>query len=99
MYAGESDLIFPEVAIIDVKTRKLNKITDPLQLWGYNGIYSKTEHKHYVLSLYENKYEFRQVNKTISEMKQSGSRFRCMLDKVWNDINFNNKIKIWRKQK
>ncbi|MCK4883566.1 MAG: hypothetical protein KAS30_01720 [Candidatus Diapherotrites archaeon] len=98
-YAGESDLIFPGNAIIDVKTRKLNKLTDPLQLSGYNGIYTKEALDHFILSLYEDKYEFKQVNKKASERKQSWSRFRYLLDKVWADIDFKHKTETWKEQK
>ena len=99
-YAGESDIIIPDQAVIDIKTRALNKLTDPLQLTGYNNIYDdKTDYEHWILSLFEDKYTFKQVNKTKSGRKQSYSRFRYMLDKVWSDIEFKQKIKTWKEKK
>ena len=99
-YAGESDIIIPGQAVIDIKTRDLNPLTDPLQLTGYNCIYDpKNDYEHWILSLFEDKYTFKQVNNTKISRKQSYSRFRYMLDKVWNDIDFKQKIKVWKEKK
>jgi len=101
-YAGESDIIIPDQAIIDIKTRykSLMPLTDPLQLFGYEGIWpGKERYKHYILALYEKKYKFTEVNKTRVEYNQSKSRFRYLLDKVWNDIEFKQKINNWKETK
>ena len=102
-YAGESDFIIPEQAIIDVKCRHLPvmPLTDSLQLFGYEGIWSSndpkgTKYQHFILSLYKDKYVFTELNKTKKEYNTSKSRFRYLLDKVWADIEFKQNIKNWK---
>ena len=97
-FAGTADIIAPDKAIIDIKTRKLNPLTDPLQLIGYNAIYNPSiDLVHYILSLFEDRYEFRQINIKKKEWSESWSRFRYLLDKAWSDIEFKQKIKNWKK--
>lgn len=102
LYAGESDIIIPHEAVFDIKTRPPNALTDPLQLAGYEPLWTQRvkcnsiELEHHVLSLFEDRYIFQQYNKRLSQKRQSWTRFRSLLDYAWATIEFNNNVKIWK---
>ena len=94
-FAGTIDLLLTspkeEKAIIDIKTRKYNPITDDLQLAGYE-ILTGCKCEKFVLELLPNKpFNLIKVNN-----KQAKSMFLYMLDYWWKTNEFNNKINQWR---
>jgi hypothetical protein len=84
-FAGIPDLIVDGKAIIELKTRKVNMLTDPLQtvaqqnLWVKNGGARVKEYAHYVLELRQDEtYRCTRVN-----TKDAWSKFRRLLDYYW----------------
>jgi len=94
-YAGKQDIVL-DPAIIDLKSRPYNHLTDDVQLEAYDHLcrsYLGSEpKKHFVLSLFEDHYTFTPCR----DYKQAWSKFRLMLDHYWAKQEYNNKIKIWK---
>ena len=98
-YAGTPDLIFDGLAVVEIKTRKTNKLTDPIQtaaqelLWRANGG-AKGDYSHHVLELYaDGRHKFETFTK--AEKKLGLARFRYMLDA----LKMNQTIQSWKGQK
>jgi hypothetical protein len=93
-YAGTPDIVFPEDDI-DTKTRKFNKVRDPLQLAGYGDMirvhhYPEVKKRRpWVLELcHDGTYKF-----TAAKHPEAFQRFRFLLDHHNNAL----KIESWRK--
>lgn len=97
-YAGTPDIIFDGIAVIDIKTRKYNKKTDPLQLAAYENLWTanggrRCEYKHYVLELHNDEtYKLVTANN-----RQAWSKFRFLLDHHWRCREYEQNIIKWRK--
>ena len=95
MYGGIPDLILDGKAIIEIKTRATNMLTDSIQtaaqesLWKKNGGQRVKEYERWVLELYPDRYRFQRVNH-----KQAWPRFRKLLDHYHNT----KLIQSWRDQ-
>ena len=78
-YAGTAD-ICGETFLIDLKSRPVNLLTDPLQLAAYDN-FDKGGRDRYVLELKQDRtYVFTQVDRTMAARKRSFERFRYLLD-------------------
>ena len=93
MYGGIPDLILDGELIVEIKTRKVNMLTDSLQteaqerLWMKNGG-TWGHYDHRVLELKQDgTYCYTRVND-----RQAWPRFRTLLDHYWNT----QKIQSWR---
>lgn len=79
-YAGTPD-IESEQFVIDIKSRKVNMLTDPLQLAGYDHMSGSGKRKRYVLELKQDaSYVFTCVNPTKKSGDDAWNRFRFLLD-------------------
>ena len=89
-YAGTPDIVIDGALVIDLKTRKPNKLTDSIQCAGYENLHlandgTKAKYEHRILALYPSgEYEFVKVNH-----RQAWSRFRLLLDHYKNLKNIN----------
>jgi hypothetical protein len=96
-FAGTPDLIFDGLAVVEIKTRKTNRLTDAIQLaaqemlWTANGG-KVANYSHHVIELYA---DGRHKLETFSskEMKEAKSRFMYLLDYHYMKLN----IETWRK--
>lgn len=86
MFAGIPDLILDGKLIVEIKTRKVNFLTDSLQtaaqqnLWVKNGGTRTKEYSHHVLDLRQDGgFAYTKVND-----KQAWPRFRKLLDYYWD---------------
>lgn len=90
-YAGTSDLKFERV-LVDVKTRAVNRLCDPIQLAAYDH-FDSGKRARYVLELKQDgTYVFTHLNPTLKSSNESWSRFRYLLDYH----NAGKKLKEWR---
>ena len=94
MYGGIPDLILDGHLIVEIKTRKVNMLTDSIQtaaqeaLWKHNGGIPLKQYEHRVLELKQDgTFTYTKVND-----KQAWPRFRMLLDHYWNT----QKITSWR---
>ena len=94
MVACIPDLILDGKLIVEIKTRKVNMLTDSIQtvcqehVWKKNGGARVKEYERRVLALYQDgTYDYTKVND-----KQANGRFRKLIDKYWND----REIQTWR---
>ena len=79
-YAGTPDLAFPS-RIIDIKSRKVNMLTDAIQLAAYDHMTGNGERERLVLELYDDaSYTLTCVNPTKRSGKEAWARFRYLLD-------------------
>jgi len=79
LYAGTPD-IETESVIIDLKSRPVNMVTDPLQLAAYDHL-GNGNRARYVLELKQDgTYVFTHVNPTKKASTEAWSRFRFLLD-------------------
>lgn len=98
-YAGTADIIVDGFEIIDIKTRKFNPITDPIQLaayeylWTANGGKPGTYHRS-ILELIPGK----PAKLVAANDKQAWSKFRFLLDHWWNCKKYEANIKAWGKK-
>lgn len=98
-YAGTPDITIDGVAMIEIKTRAFNKLTDPLQLaaqenlWIANGGI-KGPYDHLVLELRKDgSYKV-----VIAKHGQAWPKFRFLLEHHWRCIEHAQKIELWRKK-
>lgn len=78
-YAGTPDLAYPH-SIIDIKSRPVNMLTDPIQLAAYDH-FGKGNRARFVLELKQDgTYNFTRVNPTKKSGDLAWSRFRYLLD-------------------
>lgn len=78
-YAGTPDLD-GEDFLIDLKSRPVNMLVDPLQLAAYNA-FRGGDRDRFVLELRQDgTYQFTHVNKTKKSSNEAWSRFRYLLD-------------------
>jgi len=78
-YAGTPDLAYP-YSVIDIKSRPVNMLTDPIQLAAYDH-FGKGNRARYVLELKQDgTYNFTKVNPTKKSGDLAWSRFRYLLD-------------------
>ncbi len=83
-YAGTPDLVFPSRAI-DLKSRKVNMLTDAIQVAGYDHMTGKGNRERYVLELYQDtSYNLVRLNPTKKSGDLAWSRFRLLLDHYRN---------------
>lgn len=94
-FAGTPDLIFDGHSIIEIKTRKTNLLTDPIQtaaqemLWLAN-YGAKGDYQHGVLELYaDGRHHFQPF--TTKQKREAANRFRYLLDYHVMSTN----IKTW----
>ncbi len=93
LYAGTADLIIDAEAVIDIKTRKANQLTDPIQLEAYERLWlknggTKGKYDHRVLELNQDgTYQY-----VKAAHRDAWSRFRFLLDHHNNNL----KIQTWR---
>ena len=79
-YCGKPDIVFPDV-IIEIKSRKVNMLTDPIQLASYDNLDGNGKRKRYVLELkMDGTYVYTRVNPTRKVSDLAWSRFRYLLD-------------------
>lgn len=79
-YAGTPDLDFPS-RVIDLKSRKVNMLTDAIQLSGYDHMTGKGNRERLVLELKQDaSYVLTHVNPTKRSGDIAWSRFRFLLD-------------------
>ena len=95
LYAGTPDIVFPEL-LIDIKTRKYNKLTDPVQLTAYIHLYPEfPTKKPYVLYLdTQGEYKFERA-----ENEKAWGLFKKLLDRYKREKEFSELIKNWGKEK
>lgn len=92
-YAGTPDLVYPDVAVIDLKSRPVNSLTDSIQLAAYDHFGMGTRER-YVLELKQDgTYVLTRVNKSKKESEASWSKFRYLLDYY----KMGEEIARWRK--
>ena len=96
MYGGIPDLILDGHLIVEIKTRKVNMLTDSIQtaaqeaLWKQNGGQRIKEYERRVLELKQDgTYCYTKVNN-----RQAWPKFRLLLDHHWNT----QKIQSWKEQ-
>lgn len=78
-YAGTPDL--DGEAMVDIKSRIANMLTDPLQLAAYDHMTGKGDRKRYVLELRQDgRYVFTLANPTKAASTLHWQRFRYLLD-------------------
>lgn len=94
MYGGIPDLILDGYLIVEIKTRKVNMLTDSIQtaaqesLFKQNGGIPRKQYEHRVLELKQDgTYAYTKVND-----KQAWPKFRLLLGHYWNT----QKIQTWR---
>jgi hypothetical protein len=91
-YAGTPDMEYI-TAIIDLKSRPVNLLTDSIQLAAYDHMTGDGKRKRYVLELKQDgTYILTLVNPTVKQSNEAWSRFRALLDYH----NAGNLIKSWR---
>lgn len=91
-YAGTPDLLYPDVAVIDIKSRPVNLLTDPIQLAAYDH-FGCGKRERYVLELQQDgQYVFTRVNPTQKKNNEAWSRFRYLLDYY----NMTKEIERWK---
>lgn len=92
LYAGTPDLCGDTV--IDVKSRVVNRLCDPLQTLLYDHMTGDGKRDHYILELrVDGKYVFTPVNQTKKERERNWSRARYLLD----FHRMQSEIKLWGK--
>lgn len=91
-YAGTPDLEY-EWAVVDLKSRAVNLVCDPLQLAAYDN-FNGGDRDRYVLELRQDgTYVLTRIDRTMAARKQSWSRFRFLLDHYKNQ----QEIERWKK--
>lgn len=88
LYAGTPDLEY-ESAVIDIKTRPVSLLTDPIQLAAYDH-FGPGNRDRYVLELKQDgTYALTHVNKTKKAGADAWSKFRYLLDyhRMGQEIN------------
>lgn len=91
-YAGTPD-IESEQFVIDIKSRPVNLLTDPIQLAAYDHMTGSGKRYRYVLELKQDaSYVFTCVNKTKKASDEAWSRFRYLLD----FYHMQHQIYLWR---
>ena len=91
-YAGTADLTCSD-SVIDIKSRPVNMLTDPLQLAAYDH-FGSGKRARYVLELKRDaSYVFTHVNKTQRQSTDHWNRFRFLLDYYHST----KEIERWRK--
>ncbi len=92
-YSGTPDLVFPS-RIIDIKSRKVNMLTDAIQIAAYDHMTGNGDRERLVLELYDDaSYTLTCVNPTKKSGKEAWSRFRFLLDHYRNQ----QEIERWKK--
>lgn len=92
LYCGTPD-IESEQFVIDIKSRPVNMITDPLQLAGYDHMTGDGKRENFVLELKQDtSYVFTPLNATAKQRKENWSKFRFLLEYH----NMGEEIKRWK---
>lgn len=79
-YAGTPD-IETESMVIDLKSRPVNMLTDPIQLAAYDHMTGSGSRERYVLELKQDaSYVFTLLNPTKAKSNEAWSRFRFLFD-------------------
>jgi len=93
-FAGTADIIIDGQAVIDIKSRAFNPITDPLQLVAYEHLWMNTDghspgpYKHYTLELKQSgEFVF-----TSARKPKTWEKFRYLLDY----FNMGKEIERWK---
>lgn len=91
LYAGTPDLEYA-FAVIDIKSRPVNMLADPLQLSAYDN-FKKGDRDRYVLELKQDgTYQLTNVCRTRAERREHWSKFRYLLEYH----NMGEEIKRWK---
>lgn len=92
-YSGTIDLIIGDDVIIDIKTRKYNRIVDPVRLAAYRLIAPQDDHcKVYVLEI-DVEGNCKLIN---AYDKYAMSVFRKLLDRYKQEQEFNGFVRKWK---
>lgn len=79
-FAGTPDLDFPS-RVIDLKSRKVNMLTDGIQTAAYDHMTGKGNRERYTLELYQDgSYALTRLNPTKKSSDLAWCRFRYLLD-------------------
>ena len=92
-YAGTPDIEMEE-AVIDLKSRPISMLTDPIQLTAYDHMTGGGNRPCYILELKQDStYVFTSALPTRKSAAEAWSRFRYLLDYY----NMGKQIELWRK--
>lgn len=100
-YAGTPDIIIYGVAVVDIKTRPVNKVTDSLQLEAYMQAHiensgTKAPYGRIVLQLESCPITGKKYKETEVGHKKAWPMFRAMLDNFKEQKEFQKKLEGWR---
>lgn len=90
-YAGTADLMCSGM-VIDIKSRPVNMLTDPIQLAAYDN-FGSGKRQRYVLELKQDaSYVFTHVNPTIKKSAEAWQKFRYLYD----FFKMQQEIELWK---
>lgn len=103
-YAGTPDIFIASDCVIDIKTRKFNKVTDPIQLAAYDMLITENFtikgvcRDLWVLELSEDSYKFQRAMPN-RDKKEYQNRFLYLLKHHKDEIEFQKNINLWKGNK